>query len=96
MWPILQVWSTPKMKLSFCDRSNELGAICYENQIRKWRNWSYRTTMWPIVEVRSTLKMKLSFHDLLDWVRSMIKTRQDNNVTNCLGALYAENEIELS
>lgn len=40
--------------------------------------------------------MKLSFHDLLDRVQSMIKTRQDNNVTNCLGALYAENEIELS
>ena len=52
--------------------------------------------MWPIVEVRSTLKMKLSFHDLLDWVRSMIKTRQDNNVTDYLGALYTKNEIELS
>ena len=39
--------------------------------------------------------MKLSFCDQLDWVQSMIKTTQDNNVTDYIDALYAENEIEL-
>ena len=29
-------------------------------------------------------------------MRSVIKTRQDNDVTGHIGALYAENEIELS
>lgn len=32
--------------------------------------------------MRSILEIKLSSHDQLDWVRSMTKTRQDNDVTN--------------
>ena len=53
-------------------------------------------TTWPIIEVRFILKTKLSFHDRLDWVWSIIKTRQDNNVKGCNGAIYAKNDIELS
>ena len=39
--------------------------------------------------------MKLSYHDRLDYVQFVMKTRQDNNVTDCKGAVYFENEIEL-
>ena len=40
--------------------------------------------------------MKLSFHEWSEWVWSMIKTNQDNDVTNRIGLVYAETEIELS
>lgn len=40
--------------------------------------------------------MKPNCHDRLDWVRYMIKTRQDNNVLNRTCAIYAKNKIELS
>ena len=33
---------------------------------------------------------------LFEQVRFVMKTRQDNDVTNCTGMVYAENEIELS
>ena len=49
-----------------------------------------------IVQVRSTRKMILKCRDLLDRVWSMVKTMQDNNMTDCIGTVYAENEIELS
>ena len=39
--------------------------------------------------------MKLNYHDWLDWVRSMTKTRQDNDLTDCIGVVYTKNEIEL-
>ena len=40
------------------------------------------------------LKSKLSFWDLFDHVRSVMKTRLDNNVINHIGAFYAENDTE--
>lgn len=40
-------------------------------------------------------KMKLSFHARLDWTWSMIKTRQDNNMTDHTGVVYTENKTEL-
>ena len=33
--------------------------------------------------------------DLSDYVRSMMKTRQDNDMVDCIGAIYAENKIKL-
>ena len=41
------------------------------------------------------LKSKLNFWDLFDRVRSVMKTRQDNDMTNRTGALYTKNDIEL-
>lgn len=40
-------------------------------------------------------KTKLSFLDLLDQLRSMIKTIQDNDVTDHTSLVYGETEIEL-
>lgn len=40
--------------------------------------------------------MKLRCHDQLDKVPSMMKIKQDNNVTNYIGLVYAKIEIKLS
>ena len=40
-------------------------------------------------------KMKLGCRDRSNLVLSMIKTRQDNDVTRCTGVVYIENDIEL-
>ena len=40
--------------------------------------------------------MKMICHDRSDWVPSMTKTRQDNNMTDRTGAVYVENGNELS
>ena len=42
--------------------------------------------------VQSTLKMILYFHDWLDRVSTMMKTRYDNYVTDCIDT---ENETKL-
>ena len=42
------------------------------------------------------MKPKLSYGDQLDWVWSVVKTRQDNNLINCISMFYAEIETELS
>lgn len=39
--------------------------------------------------------MKLGFCDRSDWVWSMIKIKQDNNVIDRIGLLYAKNDNEL-
>ena len=46
--------------------------------------------------VRFMPKMKLSCHYRSDRVPFVKKTRQDNDVTNRTGAVYVENDIELS
>ena len=40
--------------------------------------------------------MKMSYHDRSDRVSSMMKTRQDNNMTDYTGVVYVENGNELS
>ena len=40
--------------------------------------------------------MKLSFRDRLDWVRFMIKTGHENDMTDHIGVLYIEKKTELS
>ena len=45
---------------------------------------------------RSTLKKKLSCRDLLNRVRSVKKTKQDNNVTDRISSVYAKTETKLS
>lgn len=50
--------------------------------------------MWLIAQMRSMSKTKLSCHDQLDQVRSMMKRRQENEMTERTGAIYIETEIE--
>ena len=51
--------------------------------------------MWPIVQVQSTPKMKQNSHDWLYKVQSMMKMRQDNDVTDYTCAVYAKNDTKL-
>ena len=37
----------------------------------------------------------MNYHDRLDWVRSTIKTRRDNDVADCIDLVYAKIETEL-
>ena len=41
-------------------------------------------------------KTKLNCHDRPEWVRSMMKMRKDNNVTNRTGVIYNEDKTELT
>ena len=36
------------------------------------------------------LKMKLNFRDWSDCLWSLMKTKQDNDMTDCIGVVYAE------
>ena len=46
--------------------------------------------------MRSTLKLKLGYCDRLDRVRSIMKTRQDNDMTDHIDLVYTEIETKLS
>ena len=50
---------------------------------------------WLIIQVWSMPKTELSFCDLFDWVLSEMKTRHNNDIIECLGGIYTENNIEL-
>ena len=54
-----------------------------------------RTMTWSIIYIWFTPKSKLNYLDLFDRMRSMRKTRQDNNVTGYIGAVYIENDTQL-
>lgn len=41
-------------------------------------------------------KMKLNYHVQFDRLQFMMKTRQDKDMTNCTGTVYAKIEFELS
>ena len=55
-----------------------------------------KTMMLWILQLRFTSKTKLNYHDKSDRVRSVMKIRDNNNVTDRIGTVYAENENELS
>lgn len=42
------------------------------------------------------LKMKLNYHDQSDWVWSVMKTSEDNDMIEHICLVYTEIEIELS
>ena len=48
-----------------------------------------------IVQVWSTSKLKLNYRDLSNQVWPMMKTRQDNDVTNRTGMIYTENNTDI-
>ena len=54
-----------------------------------------RTITWLILYVWSTSKLKLNYRDQLDQVLYMMKTRQDNDVTDCISLAYTKIETEL-
>lgn len=37
----------------------------------------------------------MNYHDRFDQVQSIMKTREDNNMTNRTGEVYVENDIKL-
>lgn len=43
----------------------------------------------------STPKTKLTYRDQLDRAQFVTKTKQDNNMIDRIGLIYAESEIEL-
>ena len=43
----------------------------------------------------SILKLKLNYQDLLEWVRSMMKTILDNNMIDCTSMVYTKSDIKL-
>ena len=50
---------------------------------------------WSIIQDRSTLKTKLNCYDWTNKIRSMTKTKQDNDVSGHIGILYPEIRTEL-
>lgn len=48
-----------------------------------------------IVQLWSTPKTKLSSFDESDQVRSVMKTKHDNNVIDSIGVVYTKTETEL-
>ena len=46
--------------------------------------------------MQSMSKMKLSYHDRMDRVQSVIKTRLDNDVIDCIDLVNVETKTELS
>lgn len=44
----------------------------------------------------SSLRRNQNSWELFDQVRSMMKTKKDNDVINSIGVFYVENDIELS
>ena len=50
---------------------------------------------WLIVQVRFRPKSELNYHDRLDRMRSITKTRQDNDVINHKGVIFIEYDTEL-
>lgn len=67
-------------------RSIGLGDDYDENKIRQLQDWSY----WY-----GLCQKKKSFHDWLNQVWSFTKTKQDNDVTDHIGLVYVEIEVEL-
>ena len=51
---------------------------------------------WPNIQVHFVLTIKLNCYDRADKVYSMEKTRQENDMTNRIGAVYIKIEIEMS
>ena len=48
-----------------------------------------------ILQVQSMLKMNLSYHDRSDQVRSIMKEKDGNDMTNCVGRVDTKNDTEL-
>ena len=50
---------------------------------------------WRNRKVQSMLKTILNYHAQSNWVLYVMKTKQDTDVTDRIGAVYTKNNIEL-
>ena len=75
-----------KLELNYQDLLNRVRSVTKTKQDNDVTN----------LKVQSTTKLKLKCRDLSDRVRFVMKTRQYNDVTDHTGAVYDENDIELS
>ena len=80
-------------------------SVVYIFTILDYHDWSDRvltwwkpgrTTTWLIIQKWSTSKMKLSCRDQSDRVWFVMKTRQDNDVTNRIGLVYVKTKPQFS
>ena len=81
-----------------CDKTRQDVTDCIMLSMSKSK-LSYRdpsNRVWYVTKTRrdKDMKIKLSCCDRLDRVQSVTKTRQDNDVTNYIGLVYVETEIE--
>ena len=81
---ISAVYAENKIKLSWLIKSI---AVYEENQIGQRRDQSNRFGLhW---------KRLLNYWDLSNWVLFVIKTKQDNDMTDCISVVYVKTETEL-
>lgn len=90
-------------KRKWCDRLYKCG-------LRRKQYWTFvtdwigyllwrkldRITTWLIVQMWSTSNLKLSCHDRLDRVWFVMKTRQNNDMTDHIALVYVEIKTKLS
>ena len=60
-----------------------------------WQKLDSTTTL-SIIQMRFTLKMILNYPNQLDGVPIVMRTRYDNNMTDCIDVANAENETKPS
>ena len=77
----------------YAENETELSADLKGCSLWRKRN---KTMTWPILQVQSMPKTKLNCHDRSERVRFMTQSRQDNDVIDHTGVVYAKNRIELS
>lgn len=70
-------------------------AVIYRIESSLWRKLN-RTTTWSIIKIWSMPKSKLTYQYRFDRMRSVMKTKQGNDVTHRTCTVWAENEIQLS
>ena len=54
-----------------------------------------KTMTWPIVKVWSTPKTILNCHNLSGLLQFVMKTRQNNDMIDCIGVVYAKTKTKL-
>ena len=50
---------------------------------------------WLIIQVWFMLKLELNYQDWLDKMRSIMKNKEDNKVTDRTGVIFAQQDTEL-
>lgn len=84
-----------------CDQSYRCG-LCENNVELEWPIWSsadgYKNKIceqWLMVQIQSTMKTKLRYRDRSNRVWSMMKTREENDVTYHISLVYIETKTKL-
>lgn len=94
MWLVVKMRFMPKMQTKLLwPIGLSLIESCPVFDQKKERKSKIMTL--PIILAWYTLTSKLNHRDLFDWLRSVMKTKQNNDVTHCTDAIYVENETKL-